>query len=326
MPSELDFYEACARKQKNVPHPNVYVYIYTILRYILPHSLDIPFPSSQLNISSLTDLINFPSTGVENFIHPHPKGHWSRWPTWSWSSCCSHPVPQTRKLMIVRHPFSRLVSAFRDKLEMCRSTTCRGKGGKHKLPSGPLMVKEFRSQALARFGQEFFSKENNYGALYKVKTHRVYELPIFWEFVQWIIHGKGEYNEHWCPNYLYCTPCTANFQYIIKYETMDVETDRLRWVWNNTDINNQWLNRNDGGMPKDDITMEYFKMLDKQDILRLYEIYEPDFRMFNYDVTPFLDQANYRENMNLLPGESRQTRSCLHNNSPTIKIFALVRY
>ena len=172
------------------------------------------------------------------------------------------------------------------------------------LQHGRHIVKEFRSQALARFGLEFFSEENNYGAIYKVKTcekkltcdikknkkiitifflqvktNRVYELPIFWEFVQYIIiHGKEASNEHWCPNYLYCTPCTAHFQYIIKFETMDAEADRLRRVWKTTDIKDQWLNRNDGGMPKDNITMEYFKMLDKQDIRKLYEIYEPDFR------------------------------------------------
>ena len=34
--------------------------------------------------------------------------------------------------------------------------------------------------------------------------------------------------------------------------------------------------------------MSYFKLLDKNDILKLYEIYKYDFLMFDYDAKPFL--------------------------------------
>ena len=46
--------------------------------------------------------------------------------------------------------------------------------------------------------------------------------------------------------------------------------------------------RNDQGLPKDEITRSYFQLLDKDDILKLYKIYQNDFELFEYDHSSYL--------------------------------------
>jgi len=98
--------------------------------------------------------------------------------------------------MISRHPFDRLVSAFRDKLERFRTT---GDGDPNAATYyyneyGRKIVEKFREEALLRFGKEYFQGENHFGAPVKPLDFRnTSDLPIFWEFVQMVIEQKGSF-------------------------------------------------------------------------------------------------------------------------------------
>jgi len=67
---------------------------------------------------------------------------------------------KAKKMMIVRHPFERLVSAFRDKLERCTTTyDCTKKKDWYYSKHGSIIVKKYRKIAKSKFGKEFFSKK-----------------------------------------------------------------------------------------------------------------------------------------------------------------------
>ena len=194
--------------------------------------------------------------------------------------------PRSKRLLIVRHPFDRLVSAFRDKLERV------GNGGlvqeMYYNLYGRNIVEKYREAATRRFGQEFFSKENNFGAPFPVekKHQRTKDLPSWWEFVQWILDSSDHperFDEHWRPASDFCSVCAIPYNYILHFENLEREEKYFVEELGASDsIKPRWENRNDKGIPKEDIVNKYFSLLDEKDVSRLYELYKNDFLMFGY--------------------------------------------
>ena len=115
----------------------------------------------------------------------------------------------------MRHPFERLVSAFRDKLER----TCN----KYYLTNEKKeIVAKYRHEYLKHFPAESLNKVNHFGALIPnedKKCSRASILPTFWEFVQWLLHNDNHLkNEHWIPVGNFCGMCEITYDYIIKFE------------------------------------------------------------------------------------------------------------
>lgn len=186
--------------------------------------------------------------------------------------------------IITRHPFDRLVSAFRDKLE------------RHKPPPvndwylknyGKHIVSEFREKALQHLGKDFFSSDNNFGAPIKVNGNRTVDLPTFWEFVQYVKKTPHQrMDEHWRPANNYCSLCTISYDYYIKFENFDEEGKYLKTLLeplNGIDSSELALNVNPTGLKKEDLTQLYFSTLSESDVMALYKIYENDFKMFGYE-------------------------------------------
>jgi len=190
--------------------------------------------------------------------------------------------PGSTRFLIVRHPFDRLVSAFRDKLERIGDT-----GHDYYNKYGKNIVKTYREKAMKRFGQDFFSKENNFGAPLLTQGERTSKLPSWWEFIQWILKN-GDHPErfdvHWRPVSVFCSICVVQYNYILHFENL--EQEELLFVEElNTKavITPRWDNRNDMGLVKKDIVNTYFSLLDEQDVVRLYQLYKDDFLMFGYE-------------------------------------------
>ena len=184
--------------------------------------------------------------------------------------------------MVVRHPFERLVSAYRDKLEKLALPFYEAYGKE--------IVKKYREKAISVFGADFYDESNNYGTLLKVANggRPNASLPTFWEFVQCVQENLC-LNEHWMPIYKYCSVCHPiqlhTNPYILKFELLnDEESEFLKDVGWNEKINiSIRLNENRvGKLSSADITRLYFSILSKDDILMLYEIYKHDFILFEY--------------------------------------------
>ena len=184
--------------------------------------------------------------------------------------------------MVVRHPFERLVSAYRDKLERMDMYYYETYGKK--------IVHRFRERALKKLGKNYFSKSNNYGTLLKMspEDRPNSNLPSFWEFAQSVIIGLNM-DQHWMPMYIYCSVCNLNQfsvnPYILKFESLDVEeTTFIEYMgWENIVNRTNRLNVNRfGNMSSEEVTQLYFSVLSQEDIMKLFRVYKNDFLLFQY--------------------------------------------
>ena len=122
--------------------------------------------------------------------------------------------------LVVRHPFERLVSAYRDKLERRNLEEPY-----YYVKYGNFFVKRYREKAIKVLGKEYFDKTNNFGTPLKVANNLRpnSDLPTFWEFVE-AVTERYKLDEHWSPINEHCSICNQTslktFRFILKFEQM----------------------------------------------------------------------------------------------------------
>ncbi|XP_071530535.1 uncharacterized protein [Panulirus ornatus] len=124
-----------------------------------------------------------------------------------------HPKPDEdvsfcTAFMVVRHPFHRILSAYRDKF-LTRSESTQF--NKFKTNYGRRIIHRYRRQHAQPPGYS--------------------DVPTFWEFVEYLTNTPvWEYNEHWRPYYLTCTPCHHRYSIILDLENLPQEAQYLATV------------------------------------------------------------------------------------------------
>lgn len=182
--------------------------------------------------------------------------------------------PGLTSLLIVREPFVRLLSAYRDKLENITPPYYR------KLARA--IVAEHRSKATKTLGT--------------IKSFG----PTFYEFVAYLVEKHKEENdstfdEHWAPYYQFCSPCAVNFSVIAKVETLKQDSAYvihqlgLGHVLGRTIVGDRRtrlrtvMNKSKDGRNTTALMKYYFSQLDNKMLDELLDIYGVDFEMFGYD-------------------------------------------
>lgn len=167
--------------------------------------------------------------------------------------------------LFVRHPFERLVSAYRNKFVQ-------------PFPDDLRFQKEVGVKIIQKYRKNSTITNNT---------------CTFTEFVQFVIdktarEGSHKLNEHWQPHSDLCSICYARFDFIGKYETL-VEDSRI--ILNNINANNSLAfpeNRTDNYKIKTaEIYKQYMRALPKEYIIKLYNIYKNDFDAFGYEIPDF---------------------------------------
>ena len=174
--------------------------------------------------------------------------------------------------MIVRHPFERLLSAYRDKLEHMQG----------------------REYYYRRYGNYITHR-------YRAKQSNLTSLePSFTEFLQFIAKEK-RFDEHWIPFFDSCQPCSINYDYIFKFESLANETNffiaenNLQYYLNYTKIDRR--NTSSQGITNDLIAEKYFANVPAQLLLNIFKIYKLDFLFYAYkpDKYYYMTKDAYRD-------------------------------
>ncbi|XP_020789401.1 carbohydrate sulfotransferase 8-like [Boleophthalmus pectinirostris] len=170
------------------------------------------------------------------------------------------------KILFVREPFERLVSAFRDKFENPNSYY-------HPV-----------------FGRAIISKYRVNASRAALKTGAG---VTFQEFVQYLLDIKRPVGMdiHWEPVSQLCSPCLMRYNFIGKFENLQKEANfLLRNI--NAPKNLTFPDLKDRN-PLDErtsakITQQYFAQLNARERQKVYDFYYMDYLMFDY-LKPFKD-------------------------------------
>ncbi|KAF2367589.1 Sulfotransferase [Trinorchestia longiramus] len=128
----------------------------------------------------------------------------------------------------VRHPFTRLVSAFKSKFEPCRTNEkCNGR----------YLVKDWRSLVDFKAFVQFLIKR----------------IPVPQEASR---QSYSKYDRHWRPYYLNCAVCNFDFDYIVKMETFKED---LRHILNKLGFELE-LSVHANVKNASDVSLDYFKV------------------------------------------------------------------
>lgn len=165
------------------------------------------------------------------------------------------------KFLFVRHPFERLLSAYRNKLEQHHQSSkyFQSRFGRH-------IVKHYRQNA----SNESLTRGDD---------------VTFKEFATYLIGQEGVLNEHWRPIYDLCHPCSINYDIIGKYETLDQDSEFILTQVGETRIS---FPRAPKASSTTSNLSKYFGSLQNDVIKHLYNIYVMDFRLFGYNLQEFL--------------------------------------
>lgn len=165
------------------------------------------------------------------------------------------------RFMIVRHPFERILSAYRDKLEHRKD-------------------REFYYK---RFGSEIVKSQREGNSTFANRDE-----PTFVEFLKYVVKTKT-FDEHWRPFTAECAPCEMNYQIILKMESLEEEqlflTTKLNLVDYLFSLNFTGLsmrNTNPNGRTEHSYAEQYYREVPKQLLQQVYTLYEADFRLFDY--------------------------------------------
>ncbi|XP_068899892.1 carbohydrate sulfotransferase 11-like isoform X2 [Tenebrio molitor] len=169
-----------------------------------------------------------------------------------------HCLDHYTTFVMVRHPFERLLSAYRNKFENTYTKYFQLRYGKS-------IIKKYRANATDSDLQTGVN-------------------VTFREFVLYILDGGAGDNEHWAPVYDLCHPCSLNYSFIGRYETLAEDARALLDMIGAPSVAFPYSKPANTSYR----LRTYFQQLSMKDIRELYKMYEHDFRLFGYTLEDLL--------------------------------------
>lgn len=193
------------------------------------------------------------------------------------------------RFMVVRHPLERLLSCYRDKYENARKAYYYRVYGKKMLQmfrERPPGLSSSEANTLLAKADGDPERERTLGNPYANPVG-----PTFTEFVQYVV-GPYSDDEHWRPYHTHCAPCSIEYNFILRFEDIDKESQLfLQYLEAPPDVQARKENVFPGP-PTAEVSCSYYSQLSPKLMLDLIRKYEPDFRLFEYSADPYLQCAD----------------------------------
>ena len=176
-----------------------------------------------------------------------------------------HRLYTYTKFLFVRHPFERLISAYRNKfIDSYNLTFFKGLYGRY-------IIKHYRK---------------NPDAL----SLRTGEGVSFTEFVKFILNSPAETaDRHWRRYDALCHPCLIYYDYIGKFENLVSDSSNLLKLLQVDDkVQFPYNKTSSYSVPTTVLAKEIFKELPSDLKMKLYNFYRDDFKMFGYSKEEYL--------------------------------------
>lgn len=221
----------------------------------------VPKSGSSTWVYNLLKLANVPHELIDSDIGLHYRLR-DYYPKMS-SSKMKKTLKKSYKFMVTRHPFERILSAFRDKLENYERDLMF-RNGYYNTMYGKYIVKVYRDDSDVTLSN---------------RTE-----PTWQEFVKYLINTpSSKFDEHWKPIYSLCSPCVIKYNVIAKMETFSEDT---QFIINQLGLEDrlhvEWIHKTSDTRTSD-IATAYFSQLTLAQIDQLFEKYRLDFELFGYD-------------------------------------------
>ncbi|KOC70650.1 Carbohydrate sulfotransferase 13 [Habropoda laboriosa] len=188
------------------------------------------------------------------------------------------------KLLVVRHPFQRLVSSYRDRIEDKSKYTAQAWIYAEKIFRFTRPKLFHSNTSTGNFRQKVFTRDK-----------RLKIVPTFKEFIEWLLQSSEEDDVHWARYYTHCALCNIRYNYVLKLD--DYTYGQINYVFSKFRLDKSKvyfpkLEKTRGGHTNFDITCQYLANLTEDIILKLYERYKIDFEMYNYNLNQYAHCIN----------------------------------
>nr|XP_031825950.1 carbohydrate sulfotransferase 11-like [Nomia melanderi] len=192
--------------------------------------------------------------------------------------------PKIFKFLIVRHPFERLVSSYRDRIE---------DNSKHTAQAWIYAKQIFHLTRPTLFRSN--KTTGNFQEKVFTRDKRLKLIPTFKEFLLWLLQSSEQDDVHWNRYYTHCGVCNIRYNYVLKLD--DYTSGQINYIFSKLglDTNKVYLPKLEGtrgGYTNFDTTCKYFANLTQGIIFKLYERYKIDFEMYNYNLNRYIFCTN----------------------------------
>ena len=161
----------------------------------------------------------------------------------------------------MRNPFSRLVSAYLGKM----------------LPTGRGYLPSYLHVS-NKINKEFRHLRHNVSERNTPDVDATFE-----DFVNYLVHGNFDKDPHWNSYTNFCKLCQTEYNYIVKFETLNNDMEYLKQKLNISSYHRQAIFPKKNYKTNWDLVKSTFKTIPKELGLKLYKKYRIDFEMFGYE-------------------------------------------